>query len=69
MSRLTDYGVAVKKRLIDLDMTQSSLAAAVKVKTGLYVDGGYLHKILTGERKAPNVVSAINEILDLNDSV
>ncbi len=68
MSRLTEYGVTVKKRLIDLNMTQTSLAASVRDKTGLYVDGGYLHKILTGERKAPNVVSAINEILDLDCS-
>ena len=66
MSRLTEYGVTVKKRLIDLNMTQNALASEIRERTGLYVDGGYLYKILTGERKSQNIVAAINEILDLN---
>lgn len=65
MSVLTEYGVAVKKRLIDLGMSQKDLAEEVSAKTGLFVDGGYLHKILTGSRTAPKIVSAINEILDI----
>ena len=31
----------------------------------MYMDSGYMYKILTGQRKAPKIVSAICEILDL----
>lgn len=64
---LTEYGVAVKKRLIDLGMSQKDLAEEVAIKTGLFIDGGYLYKILTGGRAAPKIVSAINEILNIPD--
>lgn len=34
-------------------------------KTGLFVDSGYMYKILTGQRNAPKIVQAICEILDI----
>ena len=60
-----DFGKTVKKRLIDLDKTQKWLMEQIADKTGLYVDGFYLYKILTGQRNAPKITAAIMEILDL----
>jgi hypothetical protein len=44
---------------------QKWLEEAISEKTGLYVDGGYMYKILTGERSAPKIVEAIQEILGI----
>lgn len=63
MRRFTEYGKSVKKRLIEMDKTQEWLIGEVVNRTGLFVDSGYLWKILTGQRTAPKVVDAINEIL------
>lgn len=38
---------------------------AVAEKTGLFVDSKYMHKILTGQRNAPKIVTAIREILNI----
>lgn len=67
MAQLTAYGREVKKRLIDLGQTQDWLINQVKEKTGLFCDGGYLYKIFTGDRKAPSIVSAINDILEIKE--
>lgn len=66
---ITDYGKAVKKRLIDLDMSQVELMNKVREKTGLYVDSPYLSRIFNGQRNAPKIVAAINEILNINDEL
>ena len=65
MSVLTQYGVEVKKSLIEHGMSQKTLAERISEKTGLFVDSGYLYKILTGARSAPKVTAAINEILEI----
>lgn len=67
MAQVTDYGKSVKKRLIDIGQSQEWLIRQIKEKTGLFCDGGYLYKIFIGERNAPSIVSAINEILELHD--
>ena len=46
-------------------MTQKQLEEEVNHRSGLFVDSGYMYKILTGERKAPKITQAIREILDL----
>lgn len=61
---ITDYGKRVKHRLIDLDMTQQELMSEINKKTGLFVDSGYMTKILTGKRNPPKVLDAIEEILN-----
>lgn len=66
MAQLTDYGKSVKKALIDRDRNQAWLLKEVHQKTGLFVDDGYFFKIFTGQRNAPKVVAAINEILELS---
>ena len=65
MAQFTGFGRNVKKALIDAGKTQDWLMKRIKDSTGLFVDSGYLYKILTGQRKAPKVVRAIREILDL----
>lgn len=62
-----DFGKKVKIRLIELDKTQKWLIEQVSEKTGLFFDGGYLWKVLNGERNAPRIVEAICEILDIKE--
>lgn len=64
-SKFTDFGIEVKTRLLRIGKTQTWLESQVSERTGLYVDGSYMHKILTGQRNAPKVVGAINEILGI----
>ena len=65
MAQPTEFGKEVKKRLVDINQNQIWLINQVKGKTGLFLDSGYLNKILTGRRNAPKVVQAIREILEL----
>lgn len=65
MANLTDFGKEIKKKLIDMDRTQTWLIEQVREKTGLYFDDSYLYKIQVGKLSTPKIVSAIQEILDL----
>lgn len=65
MAQLTAYGKRVKKRMIDMDKSSGWLINEVHQKTGMYIDSGYVHKILTGQRAAPKIVEAINEVLGI----
>lgn len=68
MAEYTKFGLAVKTKLLGPPArTQSWLATEVSAKTGMYVDDAYLSRILTGKRNAPLIVSAIGEILDIQD--
>lgn len=67
MAQLTAYGKEVKKRLIDIGQPQEWLIGQIKEKTGLFCDAGYLYKIFTGDRNAPTIVTAINEILGIKE--
>lgn len=64
-SKFSDFGLAVKTKLLKEGKEQKWLEEAIAEKTGLYVDGGYLYKILTGRRNAPKIVEAIKEILEM----
>ena len=64
---LTPFGKAIKKKLVDLDRSQDWLIDQVVMKTGLYFDGSYLHKIMTGKHSTPKVIQAIKEILNIPD--
>lgn len=66
-SKFTDFGLCVKTKLLQLGKEQKWLEKAVSEKTGLFVDGGYMYKILTGQRNAPKIVDAICEILDIQE--
>jgi len=64
--KFCQYGKEIKKKLVDIDKTQTWLIEKVKAKTGLYFDSSYLHKILTGQIATPSIVTAINEILGIS---
>ena len=65
MTQLTVFGKEVKKKLVDIDQSQAWLMDKINGKTGLFIDSGYMYKILTGKRNAPKIVSAIRDILEL----
>ena len=64
-SKFSDFGLCVKTKLLQQGKVQKWLEEAVAAKTGLYVDNGYMYKILTGRRNAPKIVAAICEILGI----
>ena len=67
LSKFSDFGLSVKMKLLQIGKEQKWLEEAISEKTGLYVDNGYLYKILTGQRNAPKIVAAICEILNIEE--
>lgn len=63
--KLTDFGLCVKTNLLQQNMEQRELIDLIAADTGLFVDNGYLYKILTGQRNAPRIVESIKKILDI----
>lgn len=68
LSKFSDFGLCVKTKLLQIGKDQKWLEKAVSEKTGLYVDNGYMYKILTGKRNAPKIVAAICEILSIQEN-
>ena len=64
-SKFSDFGLCVKTELLRRGKEQKWLEAAVSEKTGLFVDNGYMYKILTGQRNAPKIAQAICELLNI----
>lgn len=71
MAKINDseFGKAVKIRLMELDKTQDWLCEGVRNRTGLYFDSSYLWKVLNGVLKTPKIIETICDILDLEYSV
>lgn len=67
MATLTEFGKQVKIKLIQMDKPQKWLNEEVVKRTGLYFDDSYLHRIVTGKNNNPKIVSAIKEILSIED--
>jgi hypothetical protein len=67
LSKFSDFGLRVKTQLLQIGKDQKWLNQVVSEKTGLYVDNGYMYKILTGQRNAPKIVAAICEILNIEE--
>ena len=66
-SKFSDFGLCVKTKLLQIGKEQKWLEETVSKKTGLFVDGSYMYKILTGQRNAPKIVAAICEILNIHE--
>ena len=64
-SKFSTFGLCVKTELLRQGKSQKWLEETITEKTGLYVDTGYMYKILTGQRNAPKIVGAICEILNI----
>lgn len=58
-ARLTPFGMMVRKRLIDKNMTQVELAAL------LGCNKQYIYKILVGERSGKKYIEEISRILGI----
>lgn len=67
LSKFSDLGLCIKTELLRIGKTQKWLEETVAEKTGLFVDRGYMNKILTGKRNAPKIVAAICEILNIEN--
>ena len=67
LSKITDFGLRVKTELLKKSRTQKWLEEEVTKRTGLFVDSGYMHKILTGQRNAPKIVESICDILKIEN--
>ncbi len=72
MAKTSDFGKAVKIRLVELEQTQDWLIEQVKEKTGDYFDSSYLNRILTGKLSGetgyngkPGKAEVIREILGM----
>lgn len=65
--KYTDFGLCVKTELLRRGLKQNWLIDEIRAR-GLFADRGYLYKIFTGQREAPKVVAAIQEILDLPEA-
>lgn len=63
--KFTPFGLCVKTELLREGLTQEWLVGEIRQRTGLYADCGYLYKIFTGQRSAPKIVQAIQNILNL----
>lgn len=67
LSKFSDFGLCVKTELLRQGKEQKWLEEVVSEKTGLYVDSGYMYKILTGQRNAPKICAAIREVLNIQE--
>lgn len=74
MVKTSDFGKAVKIRLIEMQRTQEWLIERVKESTGDYFDSSYLHRILTGKLPAetgnngkPGKAEVIRNILGMSE--
>ena len=65
LSKFSDFGLLVKTELLKQGKSQKWLEETVSEKTGLFVDNGYMYKILTGERNPTKIIDAICEILNI----
>jgi hypothetical protein len=63
--KFTEFGLAVKTKLLRLGRSQKWLEEEVASRTGKFMDDSLMYKILTGERKASKMVEVICEILGI----
>ena len=66
-SKFTEFGLCVKNKLLRRGKEQKWLEEEISKRTGLFVDSGYMYKILTGQRNAPKIVKAICDILGISE--
>ena len=69
LGKFSDFGFRVKTELLRTGRDQKWLQGVVSEKTGLFVDNGYMYKILTGKRNAPKIVDAICEVMDISKEI
>ena len=63
--KFTEFGLCVKTELLRRGKSQKWLEEAINSRLSMFMDSGYMYKILTGQRTAPKITKAIREILEL----
>ena len=63
--KYTDFGLCVKTELLKRGWEQKHLEELVSKDPGLYIDNGYMYKILTGQRNPQKVIASISKILEI----
>ncbi len=67
MTQLNDFGVTVKKRLIDIGKNQAWLIDEGKSRSGKYMDNSYLNRLMTSKATSSPMVETIKEILEIGE--
>lgn len=67
LSKYSNFGLCIKTELLRIGKTQKWLEEEITKKTGLYVDSGYMYKIITGQNEPQKIVTAICEILNIEN--
>ena len=65
--KLTEFGLQVKMELLRSGKEQKWLIEQIKDR-GKYADSGYMYKIFTGQREAPEIKRIICEVLELPET-
>ena len=65
ISGITEYGQQIQIELVKRKKTREWLIKELQDKTGMYVDGSNLYKIMTGKLKSSKLTEAIQEILGI----
>lgn len=60
----SDFGIAIKIKLLYMGKTQEWLIAEVKKDTGMFLDSSYLYRIMTAQNHSPKIIASINKILN-----
>ena len=63
ISAATEYGQKIQFELLARKRTRSWLIDQLRAKSGMYVDGSNLYKLMTGKIKYSWMTDAIEEIL------
>lgn len=66
-NRYTEFGILVQIGLLKSGHSQKWLIQRCREQTGMYIDSGYLNRLLTGQRNSPKLEAAIKEILHLKE--
>ena len=75
MAQFSDFGKAVKIRLIEMDKSQDWLIKQVQERTGDYFDSSYLWRIMSGAlpgergKGKPGKADVIRDILGMKEDV
>ena len=65
---LTSYGITVNVRLMEMGKKQTWLIEQIQeLLPSRYIDSSFINRVLTGQTNSPEVVAAINEILNINE--
>ena len=65
---LSEYGILVNVKLMERSKTQAWLISELSKKLPeRFFDSSILNRVLTGQVNSPSMISAINEILEIEE--